>query len=199
MAYTKLTLSDLQQALADKISAGVVPTSSEKISYWNRMLNDGQDYCARRLNFKKSTALTTVSGAISFPDDFKSVEKVVDEDGNELLQISKEDSASASGSCFWVTGNHLDGYTLNTPDDVQYTVWYNFHPAKMVNTTDECIISDPVAVVCYAYSKLRKAQTDPLEDAEKEMGECELRINEMELNEIKNDEGILRMKLPANS
>lgn len=163
------------------------------------MLNDGQDYCVRRLNQKKSTSLTTTSGSVALPDDFKSIEEVVDEDGNQLAQISKEDSASASGSCFWVTGNHLDGYTLNTPDDVQYTVWYSFHPAKMVNTTDECIISDPVAVVCYAYSKLRMAQTDPLEDADKEMSECERRINEMEFHEIKNDEGILQMKLMENS
>ena len=178
MAYAKKTLANLQQSLADKIAAGVVPTSSAKISYWNRMLNEGQNYCADMLRLSKSTSLTTVSGTIALPDDFLLIDHVINSAGMQLTQINKEDSI-LTGDGYWITGNHFDGWYLNTNFDETYTVWYVFKPSEMSATSDLCIIPDPVAVVCYAYSKLRMAQTDPLEDADKEMGECNRRLDEV--------------------
>ncbi len=178
MAYAKKDLEDLQQSLADKISAGVVPTSSAKVSYWNRMLNEGQAYCADRLRMTKSASLTTSSGTIALPTDFLLIDKVITSGGFSVEQINKEDSESTSFG-YWITGNHFDGWYLNSNTDETYTVWYVFKPSEMSATTDLCIIPDPVAVVCYAYSKLRMAQTDPLEDADKEMGECNRRMDEV--------------------
>lgn len=198
MAYAKKTLANLQQSLADKISAGVIPTSSVKTAYWNRMLNEGQSYCADILRLSKSTSLTTVSGTIAMPTDFLLVDDVVTSSGMKLVQISKEDSENTGDGVFWITGNHFDGWSLNTNKDETYTVWYVFKPAEMTVTTDLCTIPDPVAVVCYAYSKLRMAQTDPLEDADKEMGECHRRLDEIISSNVVN-EGGQSFKIMANA
>lgn len=198
MAYTKKTLANLQQSLADKISAGVVPTSSVKTAYWNRMLNEGQNYCADILRLSKSTSLTTVSGTIALPDDFLLIDHVLNSSGMKLVQINKEDSANTASGVFWITGNHFDGWSLNTNEDATYTVWYVFKPAEMSSPSDLCIIPDPVAVVCYAYSKLRMAQTDPLEDADKEMGECNRRLDEV-ISANSVNEGGQSFKLMVNA
>lgn len=206
--YTKKTLTNLKQALADKISAGVVPTASATLAYWTRMLNDGQQYCADKLRLTKSASFTTTGatsttgGSIVLADDFVLIDKVVDGDGNQLIQISKEDSIphiSSGGNVFWITGNHFDDFYLNTPSNDTYTVYYTFRPSEMSADSDECIIADPVAVVCYAYSKLRMAQTDPLEDADKEMGECNRRIDEMVSARVFNESGGLVFKLQSNA
>ncbi len=198
MAYQKKDLADLQQSLADKIAAGVVPTSSAKVSYWNRMLNEGQNYCADMLRLSKSTSLTTVSGTIALPDDFLLVDDVVNSSGMKLIQINKEDSENTGDGVFWITGNHFDGWALNSNVDETYTVWYVFKPSEMSATSDLCIIPDPVAVVCYAYSKLRMAQTDPLGDADKEMGECNRRLDEV-ISDNSVNEGGQSFKLMLNA
>lgn len=207
MAYQKKTLSDLKTALADKISAGVVPTDTTTLSYWTRMLNDGQQYCADKLRLTKSVSKTTTGatsttgGSVVLPDDFVSVNKVVDASDIQLIQVNKEDSATFiadGGDVFWITGNHFDDFYLNTPSNATYTVWYTFRLAEMSSNSDECIIPDPQAVVCYAYAKLRMAQTDPLEDADKEMGECNQRIDELISAAIIN-EGGMSFKLQPNA
>jgi hypothetical protein len=135
-------------------------------------------------------------------DDFILIDKVVDADGNQLIQISKEDSIphiSSGGNVFWITGNHFDDFYLNTPSNDTYTVYYTFRPSEMSSDSDECIIPDPLAVVCYAYSKLRMAQTDPLEDADKEMGECNRRLDEVVSARVFNEEGGLKFKLQPNA
>lgn len=198
MSYSKKTLANLQQSLADKISAGVVPTSSAKISYWNRMLNEGQNYCADILRLSKTTSLTTVSGTIALPDDFLLIDHVLNSSGMKLIQINKEDSENTGDGVFWITGNHFDGWSLNSNVDETYTVWYVFKPSEMSATSDLCIIPDPVAVVCYAYSKLRMAQTDPLEDADKEMGECNRRLDEV-ISANSVNEGGQSFKLMVNA
>jgi len=208
MAYAKKTLSDLKQSLADKIASGEVPTDSTELAYWTRVLNDGQQYCADKLRLTKSTSLTTTgatsstAGSIVLPDDFILINKVVDADGNEFTQISQEESlnyVNNGGDVFWITGNHFDDFYLKTPENATYTVYYTFRPSEMSSNSDECIIPDPLAVVCYAYSKLRMAQTDPLEDADKEMGECNRRLDEVMSARIFNENGGLRMKLQTNA
>lgn len=198
MAYAKKTLANLQQSLADKISAGVVPASSVKTAYWNRMLNEGQNYCADILRLSKSTSLTTSSGTIALPTDFLLIDDVINSSGMKLVQINKADSENTSTGVFWITGNHFDGWSLNTNEDATYTVWYVFKPTEMSATSDLCIIPDPVAVVCYAYSKLRMAQTDPLEDADKEMGECNRRLDEI-ISANSVNEGGQSFKLMQNA
>lgn len=207
MSYVKKDLGDLKQALADKIAAGVVPTSATKLSYWTRMLNEGQQYCADKLRMTKSVSKTTTgagassSGSVVLPDDFVFVNKVVNADDVAYEQVSKEQSGLADYgvSVFWITGNHFDDFYLNTPENATYTVYYTFRPAEMSSDSDECIIPDPLAVVCYAYSKLRMAQTDPLEDADKEMGECNRRIDEMNSAGIFNETGGLKFTLQENA
>jgi len=180
MPYAKKTLSDLHQMLADKHDAGTVPASSVKLARYTRFLNQGLAYCSDKLRLVKSTSLTTVSGTIALPDDFILIGEVVNSDGLAVPQIGMDSSVNASDG-YWIKGNQTDGFTLNMPasSDGTYTVWYTYRPAEMVNTTDVCVIPDPLAVVCYAYSKLRKSETDPLEDADSEMGECERRLDEI--------------------
>lgn len=207
MAYAIKTLSNLKQSLADKITSGELPNDSTELAYWTRLLNDGQQYCADRLRMIKSVSKTTTgadastAGSVALPDDFILIDRVVDADGNQFQQIAQEDSllATFGVDAFWITGNHFDGWTLNTPENATYTVYYTFRPSEMSDNADECIIPDPLAVVCYAYSKLRMAQTDPLEDADKEMGECNRRLDEITSAQIINEEGGRSFTLSPNA
>jgi len=198
MSYTKKTLLDLQQYLADKHDSGSLPTDSSTLAYWTRLLNNAQDYIADRLKLVKSTDLTTVSGIIALPDDFISIKSVIVDDEIELAQIDKEDSGGVTGNVFWITGNHYDGFSLNTPNDDDYEVFYVYNIDPLVNTTDICIIPDPITVAIYAYAKLRQAETDPLEDANQSLGEAEARIRSMIENRVTND-GDLSFTLNENA
>lgn len=175
MAYAKSDLGDLKQSLADRHDSGVLPTDSATLTYWGRILNKGQAYCADRLNLNKETTLTTSGGTIALPDDFKSINKVY-LDSTPFAQVREDEIYKQSGDVFWITGNHDTGFSLNTPSDDEYTVEYYYHPADMATDSAECIIPDPEAVVAYAYSMLRKAETDPIGDADKAMQECDARL-----------------------
>jgi len=176
--YAKKTLLDLQQFIADKHDSGTLPTDTSTLSYWTRLLNNAQDYIADRLKLVKDTDLTTVSGTIALPDDFVSIKKVINDDV-VIAQIDKENANGLTGNIYWLKGNHKDGYSLNTPEDDTFTVYYVYNLAPLTLNTDECIIPDPMAVAIYAYAKLRQAETDPLEDANQSLGEAEARIIEM--------------------
>jgi hypothetical protein len=198
MPYAKKTLADLKQYLADKYSAGVVPSDVTKLAYWVRRLNEGVNYCAERLDLVKSTSLTTVSGTIALPDDFVSVKDVVSPDETHLSQISKEFAANATGTVYWITGNHLDGFALNTTEDTTYTVFYSFRPPELSADSDVCIIPDPLAPVCYAYSKIRMSESDPLEDAQSALDECDERMDKIVGDQSLNDGGI-RITIQQNA
>ena len=178
MAYTKKTLADLWQSLADRHDNGTLPTDSATISLRTRLLNKGQAYCADRMRITKSTSLTTSSGTIALPDDFLVIDKVFIGD-QEYGQVDQEDIAHQNGLVYWITGNQFDGFNLNTVDDDTFTVKYSFKPAEMTTSTDVCFIPDPEAVVAYAYSFLRQSETDPVGDADKSLKECDSRITEM--------------------
>jgi len=92
-----------------------------------------------------------------------------------------------------ITGNHATGYTLNVKTDGTYTLYYEFYVSPLVNTTDECIIPDPEAVVAYAYAQIRMSETDPLQDAEKNLKECDMRVKNM-AQAISKNEGDLYFK-----
>lgn len=187
MAYTPKTLSDLRTSLADRHDSGVLPTSSATLSFWDRLLNRGQAYCADRLRLEKSTSLTTVSGTIALPDDFLVINRIYDADSNEQSPVDKDDKACQVGATYWIKGNQTDGFSLNTPYDKAYTVHYSFKPAEMSLTTDVCMIPDPEAVVAYAYGMLRKSETDPIEDADESIAECDSRLMEMQSTQTIND------------
>lgn len=177
MAFTKKTLSDCLQSLADRLTNGKVPSDTNTLSFWKRTLNRGVQYCADRIKISKSTSLTTVNGTIAFPDDFIVVNNVFDSGNTEYVLTDPEDS-NHEGTVYWVTGNQTDGFSLNTPTDEAFTVKYSFRPDDMVNNSDVCVIPDIEAVVAYAYSKIRKSQSDPFEDAAETMQECDARLAE---------------------
>lgn len=180
MAYAKPTLADLKQSLADRKEGGELPTDSATLSLWTRTLNRGINYCIERLRITTSTDLTTSSGTIALPDDFVLVEKVVDSGGNALAQISFTDAVGQAGAVYWITGDFDSGFYLNTPSDATYTVFYVQRPAPLVNNTDTSTFPDEEAIVAYAYGMLRKAESDPFEDAGYALAECDNRLREIQ-------------------
>lgn len=192
MPYALKTLGDCLQSLADRHDAGTLPTSSSTISYWTRLINKAQNYCADRLRLLKTTTLTTVSGVIDFPDDFMVISNVVDSDNRSWSLIPSDESENAFGTVYWITGNQVDGFTLNIPSgtDYAFTVYYSFRPAEMSANADVCVITDIEAVVSRAYGMLRMAETDPLEDADKSFGECDRRLSEIEMQKNSNEGGM---------
>lgn len=180
MPYTQKTLADIQQSLADRHDSGVLPTSSTTLTFWTRLLNRGQAYCADKLRMVKSTSLTTSGGTIALPDDFLTIRRVYDSSNNESSQVDQDDLASHVSGAFWITGNHSSGFSLNTTEDKTYTVEYTFKPVELSGASDVCIIPDPEAVVAFAYSFLRKSETDPIGDAESALQECDNRLVEMQ-------------------
>jgi len=189
MPFTPTTLAQLKQSIADRHDAGDLPTDSTTLAYWIRLLNRAKDYCADRLKLTKSTSLTTVSGSVILPDDFILINQVVDSGDNQWTLISKEDSESASGQYYWVTGDQDGRFYLKTPSDATFTVYYTYRPADMSADADECVIPDGEAVVARAYAMLRMAEFDPAEDADKAIGECERRLSEIIYQRNINDGG----------
>jgi hypothetical protein len=184
MAYAKATFTDLKQGMADRHDSGTIPTASATLAFYGRLLNRGVRYCSDKLKLTKETTLTTVSGTIALPDDFIAIDNVF-EGQTEYSQIPQTNVPDQDQPyVYWITGNHTDGFSLNTKDDVALTVKYAFRPAEMVNGTDVCIIPDPEAVVAYAYGMLRKSETDPIEDAIPALDECDERLAELE--DVKN-------------
>lgn len=179
MPYTQSTLSTLKQSLADRHDSGVLPTSSVTLTFWTRLLNRGIEYCTDRLRLEKNASLTTSSGTIALPDDFLTVNRVVDSGDQDLYMVDADDIPSHISRAYWITGNQTDGFYLNTVNDETYTVYYAFKPSPLSSDSDVCIIPDPEAPVAMAYSLLRKSETDPIEDADAAMQECDSRLNEL--------------------
>ena len=179
MAYTKKTFLGLKQSLSDRHDSGVLPTASATLSFWGRLLNRGMVYCSDKLRLAKEATLTTVSGTIALPDDFLVINKVF-KGTTPLALISQDDNEFKNGLVYWISGNHTDGFYLNTTDDETYTVEYSFRPAEMVADGEVCIIPDPEAVVSYAYAMLRKSETDPIGDADAALAECDTRLAEIQ-------------------
>lgn len=179
MPFTLKTLADCQQSLADRHDNGTVPANTTILARYTRLINRGIDYCADRMRLEKETTVTVTSGVGDLPDDFILVNAVFDSSDNEYFKIGADDVISRVGRVYWVTGNQVDGFVLNTPTDDTFTVQYAFRPAPLVNTTDVCVIPDIEAPVAYAYAMLRKGESDPFEDAETTLQECDARIKEM--------------------
>lgn len=181
MAFTKPTLATLKQSLADRHDSGTLPSDSATLSLWIRLFNRGVEYCINRLRLVKSTSLTTSSGTIALPDDFKIISSVVDANDIELTQIAQEHSSAAiAGSkVFWITGSFSGGYYLNTPEDATYTVYYTFAPSPMSSDSDVCPFPDEEAIVAYAYGMLRNSESNPFEDASSALAECDSRLREI--------------------
>lgn len=180
MPYSKKTLSDILFSVADRHDSGVLPTSSTTTAYWTRIINRGIAYCADRLRLSKSTSLTTASGTIALPDDFLQINDVWTADNVPLIKVDPDNLADQIGLAYWITGNHTDGFALNTVDDATYTVKYAFKPTELVNNTDVCIIPDPEAVSAYTYGMIRRSETDPIGDADASIQECDARLKEIQ-------------------
>ena len=187
MTYAKATLATLKQSLADRHDGGVLPTSSAILTFWTRLINRGVEYCADRLRLEKSKDYTTSGGTVALDSDFLIVNNVYN--GDVLMyQVDKDRKEDQISGTYWITGNQTDGFYLNTPADADYTVYYSFKPSPLVNDSDVCIIPDPEAVVAYAYGMLRKSETDPIEDADSALQECDSRLLELQsANTINNN------------
>lgn len=177
--FTPFTLADIKQSLSDRHDNGTVPTNSTVLAKYVRLINRGVNYCADRMRISKPYTITIASGVGDLPDDFIIANSVFTSDGHELVKVDPEDEYFRTGYIYWVTGNQTDGFVLNIPSDGSYTVNYSFRPTPLVNNTDICLIPDIEAVTAFSYSVLRKSESDPFDDAESAMQECDARIREM--------------------
>lgn len=186
--YTRLTLADCKQSMADRLTNATLPVASATLTFWTRLLNRAVLYCADKLRISTKTTLTTVSGTIALPDDFIVINSVHNSSNVQLTQVDQDDLTKHVGLTFWISGDQFNGFFLNTPTDETWTVSYAYRPSPMVNDTDTCLIPDIEAVVAYACSLVRKTQSDPFEDADKMMAECDTRLKELQSqNSINND------------
>jgi hypothetical protein len=185
--FTPKTLTDCYQRLSDRHDNGTVPASSAILAKYTRFLNDGVAYCADKLRLTKTATLTTTSGSVALPDDFLIRDTVFVGDQEYTLT---DPAVLKTGYVYWITGNQTDGFTLNVPDDDTFTVSYGFKPAEMVNLTDVCIIPDYLAPVAYAYAFIRKSESDPFEDSDKALQECDTRLQEIQSQNSINQDGI---------
>lgn len=197
MAYAKQTFNDVLTSVAYRYGETSVPASG--IDNWKHWANKGVEYCAERLDLKKSVSITTINdvcvlnASITDPAmDFKSVSKLVDVNGRVIPISNNYERKVASAYTFSLTGDHATGITLHAADGT-YTLYYNFYPAPMVSLTDVCIIPDGEAVSAFVYAQIRRSETDPLNDVEKNLQEVENRINKMS-EELSKNEGDLRFK-----
>ena len=179
MAYQKLTLADCKVSMADRLTNATVPVASATLTFWTRLLNRAVLYCADILRISKQTMLTTVNGTIALPDEFLIMYEVTNSGNVPLTQVDQDNLGSHVGLTYWISGDQYNGFFLNTPIDGTWTVSYAYRPTPMVNDTDKCIIPDIEAVVAMAVSLVRKTQSDPFEDADALMAECDARIKEM--------------------
>lgn len=180
MVYTKKTLSDCLQSLADRHDNGVLPTAANILSFYTRQLNRGVNYCADKMRLEKEATVTVASGVGNLPDDFLVVNLVMDSDNTILIPVAPDDVYGQVGKTYWITGDHFNGFVLNTNTDGDYTVRYAFKPAEMSANSDVCIIPDIEAPVAYAYAMIRKGESDPFEDSTTSLQECDARLLEMQ-------------------
>jgi hypothetical protein len=191
MAYAKSTFLDAQTSLAYRYGETVVPTTNNA----NRLhwINKGVEYLSQFL-YKKKGTVTVASGIANLPTDFRFIYEgvIYDADKNQYIQINEDDSLKyEDGYLFWISGNPTDGYVLNTYADATFDFFYTFYPSPMTLSTDVCIIPDIEAVSAYAYAYLRKSQTDPLGDADKNLQEAENRLKEMIYAQNQNSDGLI--------
>lgn len=187
--YTKLTLADCKQSLADRLTNGIVPTLASTTNLWVRLLNRGLWYVSDKIRISKSVTLTPVSGTVALPDDFILVNKVF-YDTTEQTLVDQDDLDKHTGNVYWISGDQFNGFYFNAPEDKAYTVSYVYRPDKMVSDSDVCVVPDIEAIVAYAYSKKRKSESDPFGDAAEAMAECDARIKEMTSQNAINSDGI---------
>lgn len=187
--YALKTLADLKASLSDRHDNGVVPINTTILAKYVRLLNRGVEYCADKMRVSKPTTVTVASGVGDLPLDFIIANSVFNGD-IEYKKVDKSDKTVQLGYVFWITGNQTDGFVLNVPTDGDYVVNYSFKPTWMSSDADVCLIPDIEAPVSYAYAMLRKSESDPFEDSERSLQECDARISEMNSQIAINDDGV---------
>ena len=197
MAYAKSTFEDLLLSLSYRYGESSTPPSGiENRKYW---LNRGVNYVLDRLKPVQTDTITVASGVCDLTSgagttlDFRSFVSLLDSNNHSIQIVSPDQYAHAEGNVCSITGNHTSGFTLNVKTDGTYTLWYRFYPSDMTADGDVCIVSDPEAVVAFAYAQIRRSETDPLGDVDKNLQECEDRINNM-AEELSRNEGALTFK-----
>ena len=200
MAYSKKTFGDLKQSLADRHDSGVLPTDTATLNYWARLLNRAKDYCVDYLEITEGVSVTTTNATAALATAFISPSVILNSDDQEVGLISQEQSGNASGPMCWITGDWDSGFTFNVPTgmDDTYTIYAKSEYEDMDADADVCPIDDAEAVVAHAYSMLRKAETDPLDDADEAMAECRRRLDTIK-GQMSQRDGGQRLTLPTNA
>ena len=181
MAYSKPTLADLKQSLADRHDSGDLPTDSATLSLWIRLFNRGVNYCIDRLGITQTDTITISGGTGALPDDFVSIDTVLDGEDNIFSQIpfSDADSTEKGEDLYWISGDFQTGLYLNAPDDDTLKIYYQFRANPMSSDSDVCAFPDEEAIVAYAYGMLRKSESDPFEDSFNALAEVNARLREV--------------------
>jgi hypothetical protein len=190
MAYAVKTLADLKQSLSDRHDNGTVPTNTTILAKYVRLLNRGVEYCTDRMRIRDTQSVVVTSGVGTLPTGFILANSVFNSSNVALVMVDPEDATMHTGLVYWITGNQTSGFTLNVPTDGTYTVNYAFRPTWMSSNSDVCIVPDIEAPVAYAYAMLRKSESDPFEDSEASLQECDARIAEMNSAMSINDDAI---------
>jgi hypothetical protein len=196
--YAKPTFNEILLSLSYRYGESSVPAAGiDNRKYW---INRGIEFIVDKLRIRKNVTVTVASGVCSLSAttaepayDFKSFSQLLDSNGQEVPIVDREEYVEQGGQACCITGSHDTGFTLNVKTDGTYTLYYEFYISPLVNTTDICIVTDPEAVAAYAYSQIRMSETDPLEDAGKNMDECLNRIQRM-AEDISRNEGPLTFK-----
>jgi len=198
MPYAKATFNDLLLSMSYRYGESTVPASGiDNRKYW---INRGIEFCAEQLELVTAVSVTVAANVCALNEttaspayDFKSINELRNSDDRSFTIVTKDVYPVKVGQYCCITGSHSTGFVLNVKEDGVFTLWYRFYTSPLVATTDVCIISDPEAVAAYAYAQIRMSETDPLEDAEKNMQECRDRIAAMAKN-IGRSEGDLTFK-----
>lgn len=199
MSYAKSTFNDILLSMSYRYGETSVPSSGiDNRKYW---INRGIEFCVEQMDMQKSVSVVVTSGVADLnvstanpAPDFKSVVELRDSSDQKYTRVRSDEYAKRIGNVYCITGNHADGFVLNAKNDDTFTLHYRFYTTPLLNLTDVCIIPDPEAVAAYAYAQIRMSETDPLEDAQKNMDECKERIASMSEN-ISRNEGDLTFKV----
>ena len=186
MTYAKPTFGDMQLSLAYRYGETAIPSSgTANRNYW---INRGVHYVLDKIKPLKSVSVVVSGGEynLSATIDFKSADKLLDSQSNEYSGVAPDKYAQVEGN--WYT---IDNGILKAKSNDTFTMWYRYFPDTLTTTADVCPFTDSEAPVAYAYAMLRKSETDPLEDADKNMTECEERIKLMQINENENNDPLI--------
>jgi hypothetical protein len=178
------TFEDYLLDLSYVLGETSVPTSG--IDDRKRFINIvRRDICNRRpwkwaTKWGQSVSLTDGSG--SLPSDYREggmVEVRVDKNVFEQISYSDQSKYEADAYVYWVTGNQVDGFKINTNQDLaSVDVSYATQCVNLSALADQCPIPLTEPVVKGALVYIRKSE-NPMADTQSEELEYEKAISKL--------------------